>query len=467
VNIAPTHFLFIFKTLLSTEQKAFVRFLEAFYYKEKIAIRTLKYMMEQDPNLVDEELLFKHSFGRDFIDSKKDKKSIHNNFNDLKKYLLEFLTWQELKKKPDANFSLLDYFREKGLLPLYKQQLDNLGKRIQLVSKPTLLDFQTKLNYDHYVYYNSPVEHLTEAKPGLKTLFESNDLHYFARKLKYACELISRGAIVKEKTYNLDIDLLLKEIDQPLYSDQPLIQFYLKVLYLVHKDDIDAYNYLKVFLEKEDQIGVAEFEALIMYLLNFTARRIRLNQEGFQGEYFKICKIADARQIFTAHGYFPVETFLNIINIASNLGETDWALVFLAKNINSIEPKFKNDISSFCLARILYEKKEFERANSLIQSVQITDFNLSLQCRILTIRCLCEQGIHKGVILSALENLQQYSYRNGIMSESLSITTRNFVKILNRFFKSSELPDKILAELEMTSPIWAKDWIKKYIERFI
>lgn len=467
MNITPTHFWFIFTTLSPAEKKAFVRFLEAFYYKEKIAIRTLKYMMEQDSNFIDEKLLFKHSFGRDFIDSKKDKKSIHNNFNDLKKYLLEFLTWQELKKKPDANFSLLDYFRKKGLLPLFEQQLNTLGKRIQLTSNSTLLDFQTKLNYDHYVYYNSPVEHLTEAKSGLKELFESNDLQYLARKLKYACELISRGAIVKEETYPLNIDLLLKEIDQRSYSDQPLVQFYRKVLYLVHKDDIDAYNDLKLFLEKEDQIEVAELEALIMYLLNFTAQRIRLNQQGFQGEYLKICKIADARQIFTAQGYFPVETFLNIINIASNLGETNWALFFLKKNINSIESKFKNDIYNFCSARILYEENEFEQANSLIQSVHITDFNLSLQCRILTIRCLCEQRIDKSVILFALENLQQYSYRNGIMSESLSITTRNFVKILNRFFKSSESPDKILAELEMTSPIWAKDWIKKYIERFI
>lgn len=466
MKFAATHFWPTFRELPNGERQAFRRFLLAYYPNEKIAIKVFEYLLENNSTILpQEQILYELAFERKFEGKKNEVKQVQNVFTDLKKYLMEFITWQEMKQRPEYTFALLDGLRRRGLTEVYQQQLEILEKRIQFPEKHAVSNYDTLVKFYHYSYYYRPEINLKDRSQEIKQLIDSLELYYYISMLKYTCELYSRGIVVQEGLGSVNAAQALNRMYIPEYANEPLVVFYQELLRLIQNDDPEAYLSLKSRLGEGNSFHNEELEALIMYLLNFAARGIRMNLPDAQREYYDLCKLGVQHKVFNLHGYFTTEPFMNIVNLACNLDDIKWVKAFVDQYGQSIAPVHQSDTLAYCNARICYAEHKYTSAIEHLKNVHFIDFGLSLQFRILQIRCYCDLDSKSPFIPSLLTALQQYVYSNKTMAESHKQSSLNFVRIVYRILEPKNTKEALLAELKSTPLVWAKDWLQMFINQ--
>ena len=90
-----------------------------------------------------------------------------------------------------------------------------------------------------------------------------------------------------------------------------------------------SYAELKSFIQKEQGHERIEKLSVLLYLLNFAINKIRQGNNAYFDEFFDLTQIGINQTLFTASGYFPTDTFMNIVNLGSHLQKNEWVKKFV------------------------------------------------------------------------------------------------------------------------------------------
>lgn len=449
-------FISIFKAIESTEQESFRQYIQYFYGQQKTVLNVFNQVVQAIAS--NEEKRFSSSVSKN--------KKIQNDLSDLKKWLLEFLTVQEVKSNSlNAQFLILDTLHKRQLKSVFMQKSKQLSKTLTEHPSPDIWMMLRKLRLAHIHYFELEIDPLQDYQAELHQLLDSLDSFYISAKLKYTAELQSRAYILQENYNPRLLAEILNIVELKNSLDPTIKRFYLPLLNLVKDKSETAYKELKVFLTKNQTHESKEKLSVLLYLLNFAINQIRQGNEIYKNEYFELNEIGITQSLFIAAGYMSTEVFTNAVNLACLFQKYDWAKRFIDDWSKHLEPKTKMVTVNLALARIYFDLKNFNEANSLLLEITAyKNISINVNVRLLLARTYYELKQPDKLQISYCENLYLYVYRSKIIGLDMKKSILNFIKILRSLImvKSKKQLVKELESLE--HPIICYDWLKAKID---
>jgi hypothetical protein len=458
-------FITTFTSLTDAEKAAFRQYIYYFHSTKKAELKTFEKAFAALSDTTSTDALLKFDY-----------KNTHNDLHELKNWLIEFLTIQEVKSNsPEAQILTLEMLRKRKLKPLLVKKTKQLKEELDEHPSPDIWLTLMRLRLAHTEYFSTSNDKLKNFQPHLESLLNELDNFYISTKLKYSAELESRRNI-RQENYNprlLNDIVTLAKTDTSLHPN--IQQLYLPLLQLIKDKSVVAFAELKHFLTHDKQHDSQEKLAILIYLLNFAAARLRSEPAIYYPEYYDLAQIGIAQDLFITAGYFPTGTFTNTVNAGCYLRELTWTEAFIETWSSRLNPDDAFIAETFALARVNFEDTKFPEAydllNSIIHSrdekIHTRNAHFTLNISLLMARTHYELKMPFDVQLNHCKALEKSLIRNPTLSADLKSNIFDFIKILCALINEKKTKPQILKTLKAKGEsVSFYEWLQQKIDKY-
>ncbi len=410
------------------------------------------------------------------IDDQTKYKRIHNqSYNEKKlRYILS-----------EINILIEKYFVVQTSISEYsfskKSIIESLNKRKSqkhaLAHQRELLNYieSTKQNDSDFLKTKFEIEELLfkyaseydnrSVDSRLQNLSESLDTFYFAKKLKYSCEMINQQNVLQVKHTPLFINEIKFQIENSRLIETPAIAAYYRILNtLLEPENEDHYDKLKNTLQQNaNAFSKQELKDMFTFAQNYCIRKLNSGETKYLSELFINYKYLIEHGIIISENTLSQFDFKNIITIALRLNEFDWVRQFIKDYIKLLPKGDAKNAEIYNTARLHYALKETRKAMQLMQTVEFTDIYYHLDAKVLLIKIYYDLN-EVEALLPVLTNMNNYLRRNKKVSEYQRSTYLNFVLFVKKMFNYKMFEKGnitfIKQEIENTKAVADINWIK-------
>ena len=131
-----------------------------------------------------------------------------------------------------------------------------------------------------------------------------------------------------------------------------------------------------------------------------------------------------------------------------------------------LEEKFRKDIVQFCLARLHYERKEYDAALQICSQADYKDILMNLYSRSLMMKIYYQQQ-EFDALESYLESFRNYVVRKKVLAYHKT-NYKNIIRITKKLLKtnpySPKEKDKLRKAIESTNPLTERTWLLEQLD---
>jgi hypothetical protein len=366
-----------------------------------------------------------------------------------KQFLVRELQQKKLSKFAKQHVQVLLDAEEENQL----QDSDSLG--IKLLSEETSFRFASEND-------NRAVD------SRLQKLSDSIDVFYFAKKLKYACEMINRSNVLKVD-YNIHFISEIKEfLGSSDFLKVPAISIYYHILNsLVDPLNEDHYKKLKQELTgNKKAFSMNELRDMFTFAQNYCIRQLNLGNAVYLEESFSNYDFLLNEKIILVNNNLSQFDFKNITTIALRLKKYEWVKNFISRYISYLPYGERKNAEVYNLSRLYYSVGEMKKALKLMRDVEFTDIYYHLDAKVLLVKIYYDTGSFES-IMPLFSSFNNYLRRNKKVSSYQQQAYQNFLKLAMKMF-NYKLFDKgnfenIKASLETAETIADINWLKQKV----
>lgn len=471
----------ILSSLSKDEFSKFSRYIESPYFnRSKDQIKFFNLVKKFYPDFPEEKISFEKIYKKLYPKNKYNEGTVRNLFSDLGNLAERYLSFCVYENCFFYKYNLLIEYNDRRLDKLFEKtsekfhseeidSLDYTGQKdlhLFLMEKEMSANFirqNKKSNIGHEFSQNENLLIFT-----LKQLFSS---YYSLMAARNNYNLESGENILDIFFDNVNIgaisEFLIKnskkaktfELDCHLYNAQ-------KNFKNNYFDDLKKAAVILYSLDKETSLG----EKYSLYIkISDIANRFMTSDDDELKKFVFMLKKKSVEEGFTSEqisGRLKVAEFILIFDSAINVNETDWAENFIKNKIKTVSENQRNDLYNYCMARILFERGEFENSNEFLAKVNSENPYYKMELRALRMKNLYELGYMESCFSQA-DAFKQYLLRSSEVSEKRGIKYSNFVKFYKRLIKikSGESDDTeiVKGKIKECNAVRNKKWL---IEKF-
>lgn len=447
------------KSLSDKELKQFQVWVSAdIFNKNKNIIQLVKLIIRYAPDFNTqkaEKALSKAAvFNKIFKKEAYNNLRINNLISDTYLLLCDFLAYQNFQaSKQFPRLCLMDEFFEKGL---YKNVEQEARKFRQEQENSSIRN--SSYYFDEYLFYKQK-DALFLSKPNrtadanLQLKNDQLDLFYFATKLKIACDMISRNAVIQANYQSPFLEELLSHYLKNLsqYENIPSITVYYQVLKMLEQqDNADYYFQLKTTLADNLQFFPnEELRTLYDYVRNYCIRKINNGETVYYQEILNLYQFLLDKKIIFQNGYLTQWDYKNIITVGLRLESYDWTENFIKNYKNSLPENVRENAFIYNLASFYFETHEYKKSLQLLHEVKFTDTTYPLGAKIIQLKSYYELK-ETEPFYALTDAFQIFVKRNRQLSDYRKTAYLNLIKITKKIFKLREQKGFI------TNSVWQK-----------
>jgi hypothetical protein len=183
-------------------------------------------------------------------------------------------------------------------------------------------------------------------------------------------------------------------------------------------------------------------------------------------ELFELYRHGLAQKVLFDGKVLSRYTFINVVTNATILKEYEWTGSFIKEYKQYLENKYRDNIVSYSLGKLLFEKKEYDAAMRLFNQVDYDDILMNMNSKVMQIQMFYELD-EFDVLESFLESTRAYLFRKKVIAYHRS-TFKNFLRFTKKLVKtnpySTAQRDKLQKEIEEASPLTEKKWLLEKLE---
>jgi len=426
------------------------------------------YLMEEG-RLEDETALDKATvFPLIFPDEEYDDAKMRQVMHFLLKAVEEFLTYQELMTDDaQAHIALSRVYRKRKLNKLFKKNIRTLGK-LQKKAPFRNREFFNKeylIQQENYAYLSE----FKRVELNLQEVSDTLDLTFLADKLRQSVFMLSHQTVYKNE---YDIGLLDEVLayleNKPKLLEIPAIaMYYFGYKALTNKQEEQYFNKLKSqLIENAHFFPHSEIRDIYLMAINYCIGRMNAGDSAFIREAFELYQPGYERKILIENEQVSRLTFLNSVTIALRLGEFEWAEQFIENYQHYLEERYRESFVRFSLARLNFERKNYDEAMRLLVQVEFDDILFNLNARTMLLKMYYEQD-EFDALDSLLGSTNTYLQRKKVMGYHKSNYKNiiRFTKKLTRInpFEKTER-EKLYKEIEAANPLTEKSWLLEQLQ---
>ncbi|MCI5080540.1 MAG: hypothetical protein MRY78_02550, partial [Saprospiraceae bacterium] len=305
-----------------------------------------------------------------------------------------------------------------------------------------------------------------------------NLLTYEINRIKYELELINRKNILNEnheKKQSTSIPVSTKS--------ETLLSLYEQLYELVNSNSFESNKYLalkhklssfKAMDEKKETslpIDPNELLIIITYLVSYLYKRpITKLPEKFTF-IFELYEIGLQLDLFRENGIISEQKFSNVLNVAFEVDEFQWAQSFIHKYSSSLPEKTRSTILILANARLAFEMQNFKKVLTLLEKIRPNNVAHSLELRLLKIRSLYEMRDQSNKYFEETEAVfnafQVYlTKEKATLNHSTIENCRNFLIIFRHLFDRKRSLEDIQQKFNSKQNIVCHSWLQKKIKDY-
>ncbi len=388
----------------------------------------------------------------------------------LMKAVEAFLIYQEVSQdEVEARMVLSKVYRKKRLNKFFEKNIR------------TIRDLQEKQPYRNDQFYRNQYFRLHEeyafmvyqtrtTAMNLQEVSDALDLSYAADKLRRACYMLAH-----QKVYKADYDLgLIDEVlefigTHPHLLEVPAIAiYYYGFKTTVEKEDESHFQSLKEQIFKHEHL-FPSFEMAGIYLMaiNYCIGMTNAGFTQYTRESFELYRQGFEKEILIENGQISRFTFPNVVTLGLYCKEFDWVENFIHNYQHYLEEKYRDDVVSFCLARLHFEKADYDTAMRICSQADYGDLIMNLYSKTLMLKMFYLQSEYDA-LESYLESFRNYVVRKKDLSVYHKTNYKNIIRLTKKLVKtnpySQKEKDKLRKDIEATNPLTERNWLLEQLD---
>ncbi|MCH2023101.1 MAG: hypothetical protein MK207_11550 [Saprospiraceae bacterium] len=483
-----TKLITLLEHLNSREFARFIDFVHSPFYNKheevkKLCIYLSKYFSNpKRKNKLDKQRVYKNLFPNKTFDAN----ALHGISSKLLTLLHDFLVID--CGDNNNNFHLIKVLEELRKRKQFKDY-DAIIRKITKNNNGLYTDVE-ELYWEKYAYHKEiDINFLTQGgrtyNENLQLKNDYLDLFFITKKLKIACDMVSRNRIIgSDYQYRL-VDELFVYLDQPdsSYSQEPTIKIYASILkMLLHgEENDDEYYRVKDWLvQYMDVFSKLELKNIYDYLENHCIRKYKKNtaDETYLIEMLDISKFLVKHKINFIDGYLLDGDYKNIGTSAINLGDFDWAQEFIETYKEALIPRVRQSAYSYLMSFLLYSKKDYKGALQALNDVSFTNWTYHAGAKLIQMRIYYELD-EADALYALADAFKIYLKRNKQLTELDRVPYMNFINLTRKsyrlkedwdFLKKEKLTsetEKLKKLFETATPVASRVWLQEVIDELI
>lgn len=459
-------------TLSSEELQNFDSFIRSPYFNTREELIPLfQYLVGLSPDFPEEDLQKESVFRTVYPSQVFDEKQLAYRMNYLLKLGERFLSIQSFEQSPvQPQLHLLESLVNRKLEKEYQFVHKKLNRQLEeseiLQSERFYHLFRMReIGDQHFVRKD-----VRRYDPNLEVASDNLDRFYFSKKLRMLTEMINREHIFNQ-TYNQSFQgMLLNGLGGTDVLNNLLIKAYYHILKMLNDDEDAAAQYeevKKLFQSNITVFSESDKQNILSHLLNFCIQQIReqTDRRPFLEEALNLYMFGIETKIYLQREQLSPWHFKNIIKLAFNLGNFDWAEEFMYQYSPMLEESFRENALYYNLADLYYQKKDYEKAMRFLNQVEFTDIHYNLNAKLLLLKLYYELD-EEEALLSLLASFTIYLKRNKYLSNELRKTYGNFCKLLTRIMRRNlKKRPAIKTDILNVSPLTDRKWLLNVLEK--
>lgn len=394
---------------------------------------------------------------------------ITDGFSDLKKWLLEFLRWKDLKNEQTALSRLhsIDGLLQRRLYDLYMPLVTKLQSQFMEAPLESTQEAWFRWQIAHHDYYFVQQGQEAARSNGLQVVRNNLEMCYTLFKTKYMCEELS---LTGKPTEAGEVMALIQTCQINQWDTIPIFSCYLRLLQLFLSNEDAIFDSIKQSLQQEkykQQIAKSERLLLLTYLSNYIAKSARLEKKERLQEVMALYDVGLQEDLYTALGYFAPEIFYNIVQVSCVQKGVSPTHEFIKRWSSALPPAERMDIYAICVARIYYEEHKYEEAiHSLSRDLKFRNPFHHIAARVLLLRCHYELSPNHKLIPTACDAFEKFIQRQKGLPFGWKESTLHFIDVM-LVLTSKRIKINKLERLLSLTPIWVPDWVQSKVEEKI
>ncbi|MCO6489243.1 MAG: hypothetical protein J5I98_12540 [Phaeodactylibacter sp.] len=305
------------------------------------------------------------------------------------------------------------------------------------------------------------------------------DRYYWCNKLRIACDMASRNAVINAG-YNCrfleDVRKVCRE--SGALQEQPALHLYYQALLMLEQPQEEAHYFgLKgLLLEKPEVVTADELRTLYHYALNHCIRQINSGSGSYYAEVFRLYELMLERELLFVHGQLTEWSFKNIVTTAIRTRAFEWAERFIRQYQPFLPEDGRLNAVAYNRAALCYARAEYKQALLQLQDVEFTDTSYHLGAKIIQLKSYYELD-EPEAFFALVEAFKKYLLRNREISGYRKSANAAFLNLARKIYelrleapglRREALARRIGAlrrEVEGSQAVANKSWLVEVLEK--
>ncbi|MBK7358020.1 MAG: hypothetical protein IPI45_12235 [Saprospiraceae bacterium] len=454
---------------LNLKQKAgFRRYLASPYYntnkKLSLSFDYLDHLTDLKIELLKPALFDKLYPGEAYSDVK-----LRLLFSELLKQLKNFLFIEEKQQNEyEKELFYIRFLRKTKQIKLFENQTESFRNELKANKtwNPDIYEIRHQLDMEllHYESFKNRFSYF-----DFKESSEILEIDSLIKRLRIYLEQLSHEAIGASSFEYPLIDAWVELAEKNAWDQKPELGIYMMALKMYRYPTEEQYfrDYLNLISRYEKDFDFERGREIYLTALNYSIRKINQNDPRFFGQTLQLFQHCVKFGWLLDYGVMSSLTYKNIISLCIRMNDLDLAIKLLEDYKNLVNPKERNPIYSFNLAKIYKEQKEYAKALYLLNTSVFRDPLIELNARVEMIKIYYEikedELMHNQI--KATANLMKRSKKLGYHREYYN----NFLNTANRLFSTKQIQksekEKWLEDIRMDNRLIEKTWLYLMVDR--
>lgn len=397
-----------------------------------------------------------------FPQQRFDDKRIRYLFTDLTRLAEQFLLQEFYQAKPlQQQLDLARICNERHLTKLYPQTIRKIEKHFAKQPTRDVTYFKQHLAFAMVKDIHFQQQRLRKFDESLQWVSDDLDRYYYLQKLRQACMMLDRQAIITAN-YDLGISTAwLQHLEEQSFFGEIIIKIYYTILRsALEEEDESHFDNLKQLLsDHPKEIANADLADIYRFAINYCARKIRKGKTQYVEEALQLYITGIASHLFLEDDYLSPWTFTNVVKLALRLERFEWIAEFITTYAPSLPPEFQENALHYNYAELYYYTKDFDQALKHLNQVAFEDLNYSLGARVMLAKIYYETA-EENALLSLLAAFSVFLKRNKHISADIKRTYLNFCDLLFQLVRRHPKRMKGLRkQIEETGLLTDRGWL--------
>ncbi|MFN8284115.1 MAG: hypothetical protein U0U67_12925 [Chitinophagales bacterium] len=422
---------------------------------QKLFLEIEKYYPDFKENDIKKERVFVKVFSKQPYNENKFSKLMSELTKISESYIIYMKSQEDVIKE---KMHLLHYYFERNLdkyFVILAREIRTLIHNLPLGSRQNMLKYQfEELIVTYELKLENRIGNYEKVCNELYEFIETERLRWENLRLMELCPI--------------------KSIEQP---KQPFYTMHNKLNKMLQTQDAVYFNEVMANIENDiKQFDKEESREILKILLFFVLQKCNNGFAEYYVPQFRLYNLfIELKLILNHYGVIHISTYKNYINVALRLEKIEEAELFLEHYKQYLPGDLKEDVYHFNKAFILFEKGKFDDVLRLLSNVKFDDVYYNISQRRIIIKTYYEllqyDNSYFELLNSNINAFKKFIYTKDQVSDLHVTINKNFLKILQKIEKNSDLSKKKIREIEQelqtVVPTAEKNWLIKKVNALL